>query len=49
MTETVMIICPNCGAIVEGTIEYLWPFNSYSGYCERCNYEIMESEWEEAE
>jgi len=49
MTKAVLIICPICGATVEGEIEYLCPFNGYYGHCENCNYDITESEWEEVE
>jgi len=40
------IICPNCGAIELATIEETVPFWSYIHNCTKCEYIIMESDWE---
>lgn len=46
-SKTVDIICPQCGEIAEGNIDSTHPFGSYYGYCKKCDYHIMESEFEE--
>lgn len=42
------IKCPECGSIVNGKIETIdnFPFEAYYGFCEKCDYPIIESEWE---
>lgn len=42
------IICPNCGAIELAEIEETVPFWSYIHDCTKCDYCIMESEWNAA-
>lgn len=46
-TDQVKIKCPNCGSIETGTIEYTLPWPTFIYNCTKCNYVIMESEWEE--
>ena len=47
----VKVICPNCGCIVEGEVtSHIWDNHYIDGYyahCDKCDYEIMESEWDE--
>lgn len=45
----VKIKCPECKGIAEGTIEQPkgLPYFSYHGYCKKCDYHILESEFEE--
>lgn len=43
------IICPNCGAIEIGTIDTTTiPWNTFIHHCSKCEYIIMESDWEPA-
>lgn len=49
-TEIIVEIqCPNCNNVLEGKIESHdnFPFVSYFGHCNRCDYDITESEWDE--
>lgn len=48
--ENVKVRCPKCGQAADGhVVEYAgFPFAGYSGYCKSCDYNITESEWEEA-
>lgn len=39
------IICPNCGSIEMAKILHTIPFPTYLHDCKKCNYKIMESEW----
>ncbi len=41
------IICPNCGMIQTATVILTKPFATYLHTCINCEYEIMESEWNE--
>lgn len=43
------IICPECDSTQEETVEHTFPFYSYVHKCARCNYIIMESEWNRVE
>ena len=45
----VKIKCPKCGETVMGNINPFpgIPFFNYYGHCEKCNYDITESEFEE--
>ena len=45
--KKVFIKCPQCGEIADGKIENTHPFGSYHGYCKKCDYHILESEFEE--
>lgn len=45
--KIVFIKCPQCEETVLGKIENTHPLGSYSGYCEKCDYHILESEFEE--
>jgi ribosomal protein S27E len=47
MTRFVIVMCPECGSIVEGKVERWYPWDIYSAECDNCGYIIMESEWEE--
>ena len=43
------IKCPKCNGKIKGEITHFAgdPFLTYIAYCEKCNYHIGESEWEE--
>jgi len=40
------IVCPECGKIQNAKVEHTIPFATYIHECERCEYIIMESEWQ---
>lgn len=46
--KQVEIKCPICKNNVLGIIETNteYPWDSYYGYCDKCDYHITESEWE---
>lgn len=48
-TKTVRIICPECGQIQYAKVEHTIPFSTYIHKCEKCEYIIMESEWQRVE
>lgn len=39
------IICPSCGSIEEATIIHTLPWWMYAHICSKCEYQILESEW----
>lgn len=39
------IICPNCGSIETATVKHTVPWWMYFHICLKCEYAIMESEW----
>ena len=41
----VIIKCPECESVQDAIIEHTIPFYTYIHQCERCNYIIMESEF----
>ena len=41
------IKCPKCGYVQKAKIIKTFPFYTYIHYCEKCNYVITESDWEE--
>jgi len=43
------ILCPNCDYIQEAKVLHTIPFGTYIHHCEKCNYTIMESEWNKYE
>jgi len=43
------IVCPNCDYIQEAKVLHTIPFGTYIHHCEKCNYTIMESEWNKYE
>ena len=43
------IICPECGLIQYAKVEDTIPFPTYIHKCEKCEYIIMESEWQRVE
>ena len=43
------IICPECGLIQYAKVEHTIPFSTYIHECEKCEYIIMESEWQRDE
>ncbi len=45
--SAVMIKCPSCDYVQAAIIEHSVPFNTYIHHCEKCEYIIMESEWDE--
>lgn len=45
-THTEKIKCPDCGTIQDATVEHTIPFHTYLHNCEKCNFTIMESDWE---
>lgn len=45
--EAVKIKCPKCGHVQKAKIKKTFPFYIYIHYCEKCNYVITESDWEE--
>ncbi len=45
-THTEKIKCPDCGTIQDATVEHTTPFYTYLHNCEKCNFTIMESDWE---
>jgi hypothetical protein len=44
-----IISCPECGEIQEGTVKHTWPWWTYLHQCNKCDYWIMESEWDVVE
>lgn len=40
-----LIECPECNEIQSATVEHTFPWYSYVHTCVKCNYIIMESEW----
>ncbi len=44
--HTEKIKCPDCGTIQDATVEHTIPFHTYLHNCEKCNFTIMESDWE---
>lgn len=45
----IKIRCPNCQTIEEAEIKESIPFNIYIHNCSKCDFTIMESDWEEVE
>lgn len=43
----VVIKCPECKTIQGAIVENSMPFATFIHICEKCDYVIMESEWEE--
>lgn len=43
----VQIRCPECGKIQEAKVEHTYPFATYVHFCVKCEYVILESEWQE--
>ena len=41
------IKCPQCGHVQKAKIRKTFPFYTYIHYCEKCNYVITESDWNE--
>jgi len=41
------IKCPQCGYVQKAKIIKTFPFYTYIHYCEKCNYVITESDWDE--
>ena len=46
ITHTEKIKCPDCGTTQDATVEHTVPFHTYLHNCEKCNFTIMESDWE---
>lgn len=46
---TEKIVCPECGQIQYAKVEDTIPFPTYIHECEKCEYIIMESEWQRAD
>ncbi len=47
MSETKQLIkCPDCGTIQMATVEHGQIFDTYLHNCDKCNFTIMESDWE---
>ena len=46
ITHTEKIKCPDCGTIQDAIVEHTIPFHTYLHNCEKCNFTIMESDWE---
>jgi len=42
-----VIRCPSCGHIQSAKVEETMPWWSYAHECTKCEYTMMESEWEE--
>ena len=42
----VIIKCPECKTIQAAIVEDSIPFGTFIHECEKCNYVIMESDWE---
>ena len=40
------IYCPNCGSIEAATVKHTVPFWTYAHTCSKCDYTILESEWD---
>lgn len=45
--ENVIIRCPECGEVQPATILPTIPWNTFIHDCEKCDYIIMESEWDQ--
>jgi len=45
-SHTQKIKCPECDKVQPGTIEHTFPWWSYVHHCVKCEYIIMESEWQ---
>ena len=43
------IRCPSCGTVQQAMVEHTWPWAMFCHFCEKCEYIIMESEWERVE
>lgn len=43
------IVCPECGCIQFAKVLDTIPFNTYIHECLKCEYIIMESEWQRVE
>lgn len=41
-----IIICPECNKLQKAKVEQIIPFPIYIHNCKKCNYIIMESEWQ---
>lgn len=42
-----MIKCPSCDTVQAAIVDHTtFPFSTYIHYCEKCEYIIMESEWD---
>lgn len=39
------IVCPNCGSIESATVVHTEPWWMYAHICSKCEYQILESEW----
>ena len=46
-TSNTIIKCPECGEIQTAKILHTFPWNTFIHDCEKCDYTIMESEWDE--
>jgi len=44
--HTEKIKCPDCGTIQDATVEHTVPFYTYLHICTKCDFTIMESDWE---
>jgi len=44
--HTEKIKCPDCGTIQDATVEHTVPFFTYLHICTKCDFTIMESDWE---
>ena len=44
---TEKVICPSCDNIIDGEIKRFnsFPFDAYYGHCDKCDYNITESDW----
>lgn len=47
LMNIVKIKCPECNSIEDAEVEFGILWNTYIHECKKCNYLIMESEWEE--
>jgi len=41
-----MIKCPACDTVQAAIVEYTTPFATWIHHCSKCEYTIMESEWD---
>ena len=46
---TEKIVCPECGKVQKAKVKHTIPFPTYIHECEKCEYIIMESEWQRAD
>jgi phage FluMu protein Com len=42
-----MVKCPSCDTVQPAIIEHTVPFYTYLHFCEKCDYVIMESEFDQ--